>query len=210
MYAKTLCSFIYNNIACLSDIHSSIIWKHLSLSGSWRGLELIPADIGRRRGTHWISHQFITGQTYRNKQLFTPRFTPTDIFAVMDKPDFLHIFEIIPCPNTPDPKKLGRCQASADDEHHFNQVCWSRETSKNMPGTGHHDEDRKTPTSSLSFEPIMLNETASKQQQIETFRIKAQSSSDTATDAQHSLSLRTLALHLLLWYAPNAKDGLGM
>lgn len=35
---------------------------------------------------------------------------------------------------------------------------------RNMQGTGHHDQDRKkTLIWSLSFEPIMLNETASKQ-----------------------------------------------
>ncbi len=53
------------------------------------GLEPIPVDIGRGRGSPRTSCQFITGLTYSGKQPLTLTFTPT---GNLESPVNLHVF----------------------------------------------------------------------------------------------------------------------
>ncbi len=67
--------YISNDIFIHSFIH--YLWQ-LILCRVAGGLEPIPADIGRGRGSTWTSGQFITGLTHRDKQPITLTFTPMD------------------------------------------------------------------------------------------------------------------------------------
>ena len=74
----------FNSVASHEDrrqlfFHSDLI-SHLQPLiplGVAGGLEPIPADIGRRRGTPWTGRQSIAGLTHRDRQPFTLTFTPT-------------------------------------------------------------------------------------------------------------------------------------
>ena len=85
-----------NNVYYHLQFHSFIIRNLLSYSGSRGGLELIPADIGWRRGggggcSPWTGLQSITGLTHGDRQPFTLTFTPT---GHLESTINLHVFRL--------------------------------------------------------------------------------------------------------------------
>ena len=65
------------SISLHAYIHPSFIHYRYAIQGRGGGLEPIPADFGRMRGTPWTGRQTITGLTHRDRQPFTLTFTPT-------------------------------------------------------------------------------------------------------------------------------------
>ena len=74
------CSYLLVRIFGLyvvPSIHPLFVTAYPIQGRGGGGLEPIPADIGRRRGTPWTGRQTITGLTHRDRQPFTLTFTPT-------------------------------------------------------------------------------------------------------------------------------------